>query len=68
VIDPNDNVSRYDYDLKQRLVRVSRMGKVREEYVFDGGDHLVAKKTRAAQSSSRTRSIPRATSSRRASS
>ncbi|MBN8610287.1 MAG: PAAR domain-containing protein [Deltaproteobacteria bacterium] len=44
VIDPNDNVSRYDYDLKERLVRVSRMGKVREEYVFDGGDHLVAKK------------------------
>ena len=41
MIDPNDNVPRYEYDLKESLVRVSRMSKVREEY---GGDHLVAKK------------------------
>lgn len=33
IVDPNQNVSHYDYDLKERLVRVSRLGKVREEYV-----------------------------------
>jgi RHS repeat-associated protein len=44
IADPLGNVSRYDYDLKERLIRVHRNGRVREEYVFDTGDHLLEKR------------------------
>lgn len=43
VRDPHGNVTVYDYDLKQRLVRIRRNGKIREEYVYDDGDHFVEK-------------------------
>jgi len=49
VIDPLGNLTRYDYDLKERLVRVHRLGRAREEYVFDAGDHLVEKRTGAGE-------------------
>jgi RHS repeat-associated protein len=42
--DPLGNETRYDYDLKQRLARVHRHGVVREEYVYDGGDHFIEKR------------------------
>ncbi|HET6584994.1 MAG TPA: DUF6531 domain-containing protein, partial [Nannocystaceae bacterium] len=41
--DPLGNTTRYDWDKKERLVRVHRHGRVRDEYVYDVGDHLVAK-------------------------
>ena len=44
VTDPLGNKTRYEYDLKERLVRVHRNGRLREEYVFDGGDHLIEKR------------------------
>lgn len=44
ITDPLGNESRYDYDLKQRLVRVHRHGVLREEYVYDQGDHFVEKR------------------------
>jgi RHS repeat-associated protein len=44
IIDPAGNESRYDYDLKNRLVRVHRHGRVREEYIYDSGDHFIQKR------------------------
>lgn len=44
IIDPAGNESRYDYDLENRLVRVHRHGRVREEYVYDAGDHFIQKR------------------------
>lgn len=44
ITDPLGNTSRYDYDLKERLVRVHRHGRVREEYVYDEGDHFIEKR------------------------
>jgi RHS repeat-associated protein len=44
VTDPNGNVSRFDFDLKERLVRVHRNGRLRDEYVYDAGDHLIEKR------------------------
>lgn len=43
VTDPLGNVTEYDYDLKGRLVRVHRHGRLKEEYVYDDGDHFVEK-------------------------
>ena len=44
ITDPLGNTSRYDYDQKQRLSRVYRHGKLREEYVYDAGDHFIEKR------------------------
>jgi RHS repeat-associated protein len=44
IIDPLGNESRYDYDLKERLVRVHRHGVIREQYIYDGGDHFIEKR------------------------
>jgi RHS repeat-associated protein len=44
VTDPLGNVTRYEHDLKGRLVRVKRSGRVRDEYVYDEGDHFVEKR------------------------
>jgi RHS repeat-associated protein len=44
IIDPLGNESRYEYDRKQRLVRVHRHGVLREEYVYDAGDHFIEKR------------------------
>ena len=41
--DPLGNTSRYDYDLKGRLIRVRRNNRIREEYVYDVGDHFIEK-------------------------
>lgn len=43
VIDPVGNESRYDHDLRGRLVRVTRHDAIRETYKYDGGDRLVEK-------------------------
>jgi RHS repeat-associated protein len=43
VIDPLGNETRYEYDLKGRLVGVRRGGDLRDRYVYDLGDHLVEK-------------------------
>jgi RHS repeat-associated protein len=44
ITDPLGNQSRYEYDLKERLVRVHRHGQLREEYVYDVGDHFIEKR------------------------
>jgi RHS repeat-associated protein len=44
VKDPLGNETRYDYDLKERLARVHRGGRLRWEYVYDKGDHLLEKR------------------------
>jgi RHS repeat-associated protein len=44
VVDPLGNESSYDYDLKQRLVRVHRDGRLRDQYVYDVGDHFIEKR------------------------
>ncbi|MGC4095081.1 MAG: RHS repeat-associated core domain-containing protein [Polyangiaceae bacterium] len=44
VIDPVGNVTRYDHDERQRLTRVHRHGRVREEYVYDVGSHFIEKR------------------------
>jgi RHS repeat-associated protein len=44
VTDPGGNLTAYDYDLKDRIIRVRRHGVVREEYVYDKADNLLAKK------------------------
>jgi RHS repeat-associated protein len=49
VADPLGNETRYDYDLKERLVRVHRHDRVRDEYVYDDGDHLIEKRDGTGQ-------------------
>jgi RHS repeat-associated protein len=49
VTDPHGNVTRYDYDAKRRLVRIHRFGRLREEYVYDEGDHFVEKRDGAGE-------------------
>lgn len=44
VVDPLGNATRYDYDAKGRLVRIHRSGRLRDEYVYDPGDHFVEKR------------------------
>jgi RHS repeat-associated protein len=44
VVDPAGNATGYDWDLKGRLVRVRRDGRVRDAYVYDAGDHFVEKR------------------------
>lgn len=44
ITDPLGNVTQYDYDLKGRLVRIHRHGRIKEEYVYDDGDHFVEKR------------------------
>lgn len=44
VTDPLGNQTHYDHDLKKRLVRVHRHGRVRDEYVYDGDGHFVEKR------------------------
>jgi RHS repeat-associated protein len=44
IIDPLANESSYEYDRKQRLVRVHRHGVLREQYVYDDGDHFIEKR------------------------
>lgn len=44
VTDPNGNETRYDYDAKGRLALVHGNGRLRDEYVYDAGDHFVEKK------------------------
>jgi RHS repeat-associated protein len=44
VTDPLGNETRYDYDLKGRLSRVFRVGRLHDEYVYDAGDRLVQKR------------------------
>jgi RHS repeat-associated protein len=44
VTDPLGNVTQYDYDLKGRLVRTHRHGRLKEEYVYDDGDHFIEKR------------------------
>lgn len=44
VIDPLGNLTQYDHDLRGRLVRIHRHGRVKEEYVYDDGDQLVEKR------------------------
>lgn len=40
IVDHHGSASHYEYDLKERLTKVHRLGKVREEYVLDAGDHF----------------------------
>ena len=49
VIDPFGSETRYDYDLKKRLVRVHRHGRVRDEYVYDLGSHFIEKRDGGGQ-------------------
>ena len=44
ITDPLGNQSRYDLDSKDRLIRVHRNGRVREEYSYDVGDRQVEKR------------------------
>ncbi|WP_325087978.1 RHS repeat-associated core domain-containing protein [Burkholderia contaminans] len=44
VVDANGNESWYTYDLKNRIVGVTRHGVVRETYAYDHGDRLLEKR------------------------
>ncbi|MFA8391004.1 RHS repeat-associated core domain-containing protein [Burkholderia ubonensis] len=44
VVDANGNESRYTYDLKNRIVGVTRHGVVRETYAYDHGNRLLEKR------------------------
>jgi RHS repeat-associated protein len=44
ITDPLGLESEFEYDLKRRLVRVHRHGRVREQYIYDAGDHLIEKR------------------------
>ncbi|MFY2556571.1 RHS repeat-associated core domain-containing protein [Corallococcus terminator] len=44
VADPGGNVSTFDYDEKDRIIRVWRHGVLKEQYTWDAGDRLVEKR------------------------
>jgi RHS repeat-associated protein len=44
LIDPLGNVSEWSYDACQRVIAVSRHGRVRDRYDYDDHDHFVAKR------------------------
>jgi RHS repeat-associated protein len=44
ITDPLGLESEFEYDLKGRLARVRRHGRIREEYVYDSGDHFIEKR------------------------
>ncbi|UQA57126.1 RHS repeat-associated core domain-containing protein [Polyangium aurulentum] len=44
IVDPLGNASAYDYNLRGRLTGVHRNGRLREQYIYDEGDHFVEKR------------------------
>ncbi len=44
IVDPLGNESAYEYNLRGRLTGVRRNGRVREQYVYDDGNHFVEKR------------------------
>lgn len=44
IADPLGNESVYDYNLRGRLTGVHRNGRLREQYVYDEGDHFIEKR------------------------
>ena len=49
IIDPLEHESRYEYDLRKRLARVHRHGRIRDEYVYDRGGNFIEKRDGAGR-------------------